>query len=534
MSEGWVSLSDDDEEKDWSDQELEYDMWEGSFNLFANNDNFDSFAERSDISVWTPQGKLPISCSKAYSTLTPDYDDNVEDIVADLSDIKSDIKNISKILLQDLVRYNPSSGSYNIPSISAEKHAIYKNQRLRNRTKAFEPQLSLPLGIGIRRGSNISNCSDKESLMSPRDVVARNLVNNDQKYTLSWYPTGGSIERIPSLIEEKQDQSKKFSNVHQLQEQVSHLADSQATTDERYSKVKQENASLNQKILMLEEHIRELELRSEERLQTEQKRNKDSIQRLEREKQLEIENYSIKNQSLERDLSRAQQEIVQLKSVIERLRLDKAELDEQLNEAHAALASNEVEIRKLEEAANLEFERSKTETARNAHIVEELEKEVESLRDQLRGKNTSGRRQAYASSLQGENLNGELTRLNSTDSAFSVSTEDRIGTRVVELESEIKSLKASNQKLTEANEEMQAQILNRGLEEGKAVLYNHDTAKANLESMSIARELEGLSDSQVRQALKEQQDVNEGLRGYIDGILMNIMEKYPELLEVRK
>ena len=44
---------------------------------------------------------------------------------------------------------------------------------------------------------------------------------------------------------------------------------------------------------------------------------------------------------------------------------------------------------------------------------------------------------------------------------------------------------------------MHAQILNRGLEEGKAVLYSHDTAKANLESMSIARELEGLSDSQV-------------------------------------
>ena len=45
-------------------------------------------------------------------------------------------------------------------------------------------------------------------------------------------------------------------------------------------------------------------------------------------------------------------------------------------QAHAALASNEAEIRKLEDAANLEFERSKSETARNAHIVEELEKEV--------------------------------------------------------------------------------------------------------------------------------------------------------------
>ena len=104
------------------------------------------------------------------------------------------------------------------------------------------------------------------------------MVNNDQKYTLSWYPNGGSFEKIPNLIEENNDLSKTFSNVsiryrvitlhfyrltkrsklylmllcyfiqvHQLQEQVSHLADSQATTDERYSKVKQENASLNNK-----------------------------------------------------------------------------------------------------------------------------------------------------------------------------------------------------------------------------------------------------------------------------------------------
>jgi len=39
---------------------------------------------------------------------------------------------------------------------------------------------------------------------------------------------------------------------------------------------------------------------------------------------------------------------------------------------------------------------------------------------------------------------------------------------------------------------------------------------------------------QLRSALKEQQEVNAQLRGYIDGILMNIIDKYPELLEVRK
>ena len=42
--------------------------------------------------------------------------------------------------------------------------------------------------------------------------------------------------------------------------------------------------------------------------------------------------YFNRNQSFERDLSRAQQEVVQLKSVVERLRLDKAEFEEQLNE----------------------------------------------------------------------------------------------------------------------------------------------------------------------------------------------------------
>jgi len=84
-----------------------------------------------------------------------------------------------------------------------------------------------------------------------------------------------------------------------------------------------------------------------------------------------------------------------------------------------------------------------------------------------------------------------------------------------------------------------------GLEQGKTLLSNIDAAPSS--SMSIADELGGMSDfqdmsfgsmsdelDQVKRALKEQQDVNSQLRSYIDGILMNIMEKYPEILEVRK
>ena len=66
--------------------------------------------------------------------------------------------------------------------------------------------------------------------------------------------------------------------------------------DERYSRVKADNVTLTAKIHLLEENIREIEMRGEERLGEEQRRNRDIIQRLEREKQLEIENYSIRLQ----------------------------------------------------------------------------------------------------------------------------------------------------------------------------------------------------------------------------------------------
>merc|ERR1719384_2457022 len=86
---------------------------------------------------------------------------------------------------------------------------------------------------------------------------------------------------IHSDISIEEDVIELNSKVRQLQDQVSVLSENQAANDERYSRVKADNVTLTAKIHVLEENIREIEMRGEERLVEEQRRNRDIVQRLE-------------------------------------------------------------------------------------------------------------------------------------------------------------------------------------------------------------------------------------------------------------
>merc|ERR1719419_1426300 len=352
----------------------------------------------------------------------------------------------------------------------------------------------------------------------------------------------GDMQSDISLEEDVNDLNQK---VQQLQEQVGHLAESQATTDDRYSKVKQENALLTQKIHMLEENIREVEIRSEERLESERKRNREALQRLDREKQLEIENYSIRLQTLEKEHGQLQHEAVQLRAQTERLKQEKADLEDQLSESRLALSEAESRVVKLEELSRREAERSDQDRNSSAQLIQELSKEVEELRDKVSSGVHAGGRNLSSDIVDSSGSGGGGGTGESMKGVIGGTDNAEIRQRVSELDSEVRKLRDENRKLAESNEEMQAaSLLGRGLEQGKTLLSNYDAAPSS--SMSIADELGGMSDfqdmsfgsmsdelEQVKKALKEQQEVNGQLRAYIDGILMNIMEKYPELLEVR-
>jgi hypothetical protein len=216
--------------------------------------------------------------------------------------------------------------------------------------------------------------------------------------------------------------------VQQLQEQVAGLADSQAATDDRYTRVKQDNQALTARIHMLEEHIRELEVRGEERLEEEQRRGRELVARVERERQLEIENYSIRLGAAEREARGLGQEVAGLRAQVAAVRLEKAAVEEALAAGEAALLREREQQLALQEGVAREREEWAVEREANALLVQELSREVETGRraaeEAARGRGADRGRGGGG----GEGAGGEGAA------------------RLAEMEAEIRMLKESNRR----------------------------------------------------------------------------------------
>ena len=181
---------------------------------------------------------------------------------------------------------------------------------------------------------------------------------------------------LHSDISIEEDVIELNNKVQHLQDQVGLLSENQAATDERYSRVKADNVQLTARIHVLEENIREIEMRGEERLGDEQRRNRDMIHRLEREKQLEIENYSIRLQGLEKEQRMLCEEVSSLRSQLDKTREEKAEVEEQLNEAEVVLAQEQEEHRLLQQSRAREVEQWSDERETSLSLVKEMTREV--------------------------------------------------------------------------------------------------------------------------------------------------------------
>merc|ERR1719370_731757 len=105
-----------------------------------------------------------------------------------------------------------------------------------------------------------------------------------------------------------------------------------------------------------------------------------------------------------------------------------------------------------------------------------------------------------------------------------------INPRIQELELEIVTLKEKNINLLENYEEMQVKMLTRDLKEGKSLVNLTGQEQVS----SLADEFETMTQEKMKKKMQEQNLRICQLNNYIENVLLRIMEKDPQILEVMK
>ncbi|KAK8774616.1 hypothetical protein V5799_010856 [Amblyomma americanum] len=311
-------------------------------------------------------------------------------------------------------------------------------------------------------------------------------------------------ERRQQCVDELGDQ------VQQLQGQVAALSESLASNGDLYRRVKQENATLVHRIHNLEEQIRELEVRSEERAHEEERRLKDALSRQERESALELERCGAQLRSLQQEQRALQEEALRLRTLAERLKVEKEQALEQLDQSQAQLSQLREEHQRLQEMCRREREESQAQRTLQAQLLQEVGRELEELR---------------------------RLRTDRDGRPRSPSLLDLLPARCLELQGQLESVREENRALREANEELQAQLLSSHVHEGQCLVAGGGGHRSPDGAASLATEfsnLEELSKEKLIDTVKHEKEDNVRLRAYIDGILLNIIENHPQLLEVKQ
>ncbi|XP_058462978.1 rab11 family-interacting protein 4B isoform X4 [Malaya genurostris] len=273
-----------------------------------------------------------------------------------------------------------------------------------------------------------------------------------------------------------------------LQRQVTNLADTQNNVEDRTSRTKAEYAVLQARYHMLEEQLRETELRAEERLAEEQKRHRELLARVEREAKLQNENCQIRIRTIEMEANQLREEISRLRLQCDKQAADLHATEDKLEKTRDSLMVSQQDL--AEAKANEKKHKADKQAAED--LMVELGKECERLRSER----------------------GPALPTTSPESL-----------RLEELHQEMDELRQKNKQLEEANEELQAVVLTKGVEEGRNLL--------NGTSNSLAQELEAMSQNQLQIAYQDKEEENRRLKHYIETMLLQVVEHYPQLLEVK-
>lgn len=271
---------------------------------------------------------------------------------------------------------------------------------------------------------------------------------------------------------------------------MTNLSEEKSNTDGAHYKLKDENSVLMERIHMLEEQVKDVEVKSDERVSDEQKKYKEILSRQEREKSEQMEYFTQRLQNLEKENELLKMENPRLRSEVDRLKIEKLELEDKITELQVEYSSVMNENSDLK----LKFDRERETTGQ---LLDELGKELGELRQYKIEAEVRPRRDSQIQ-IQG---------------------------RYQTLQTEIHRLKEENRGLLELNEDLNAQLLSRCISEGRNLTEGS-------QEQSLASELEHLTKTELMGKVQEQERELLRLKQYIDKILLAILEKNPSILEI--
>lgn len=366
----------------------------------------------------------------------------------------------------------------------------------------------------IRRTNNTYNGLHDYTDFGDEDIESdtSDPSHNARKLTTTAYAAqlhSKSISPAPDEVFDDIDGNFQHLNdrVQFLEKQLVNLSEEKNTTDGAHFKLKDENSvlmdSIVDRIHMLEEQVKDVEVKSDERVSDEQRKYKEILSRQEREKSEQMEYFTQRLQNLEKENELLKMENPRLRNEIDRLKIDKLALEDKLTEVQVEFNA----IMNENSDLKLKFDRER-ETA--GQLLDELGKELGELRQYKIDTEMKPRRDSHIQ-IHGkyQNLQVEVNRLKEA------------------LTVEWNSISQENRGLHELNEDLNAQLLSRCITEGRNLTEGS-------QEKSLASELEHLTKTELMGRVQEQEIEVIRLKQYVDKILLAILEKNPSILEVTR
>ncbi|MCI4375933.1 hypothetical protein PGIGA_G00115480 [Pangasianodon gigas] len=363
-----------------------------------------------------------------------------------------------------------------------------------------------------------SNCCKKVTQLNELETRLKNLKTHSPNRKISSTAFGRHLLHHSNLSSRNGSTEDLFRDgnidytdtdiadkVSQLEKKLCELENECLMNGDVKSKLKQENTQLVHRVHELEEQLKEQEARAEQIMDDELRRHRDAFNKLERDKNAQIEMLNNRVQQLEAENTEMLVSVSRLKTQTEKLDEEKQRMTDKLEDTSLRLKDEMDLYRKMMDKLRQNRNDYQREREAMQELIEELRRELEHL-------------QLYK--LEVERV-GRIRRSSISLSDFTTRTREN------ELEQEMKRLKQENQRLREQNEELNGQILSLSLHEAKNLIATQTKAQ------SLAAEIDNASRDQLMEALKEQEEINIRLRQYMDKIILSILDHNPSILEIK-